>query len=152
MDEKEKVLNKMRSLCSRGEHCSADIRKRLEKYVNLNAGEIVETLLKEQYINDLRYATAFARDKSSLLGWGATKISLALSKNGIAQDTISQAISMIDEDASLKRLTSLMSTKYRSLKGEKEEQMRKLKVFRYALGRGYSYEQIKRVYDTIRPN
>lgn len=162
MEERERVLNKMRALCSRSEHCRSDIRKRLEKYVNLDAEEIVEILCKEQFINDLRYAVAFARDKSSLQGWGERKIKLALARNGVEESVIKEALEEIDEVAADKKLDALLRTKYRSLRSEtmrknsttddQEEYTLKMKIFRYALSRGYSYDQIEKLYDTIRSN
>ena len=70
----EKVADKMRRMCSRREYCVADIRKKLLVQLDGNAAEadeIIAMLLNEKYVDDLRYASAYARDKSSISGWGA---------------------------------------------------------------------------------
>ena len=82
----EKVADRMRRLCSRREYCVGDIRKKLMVQLEGNAAEaaeILEHLMKEKYIDDLRYASAYARDKASISGWGATKIRYMLSAKGI---------------------------------------------------------------------
>ena len=87
MEEKFRILlDRMMVLCSKREYCEADIRKRLEKEA-LKSGYpeepgiwqqavdgIVDTLKREKYIDDSRYARAFVRDKSSISGWGRVKI------------------------------------------------------------------------------
>ena len=67
------------------------------------------------YLSDLRYATAFARDKSSLSGWGAGKIRYALSIKGIDSETVGAALNEIDASRASDRLDRLLSAKYKSL-------------------------------------
>ena len=72
-----KVTDRMRTLCSRREYCSADIMKKAMTALDgdrAQAEAVVAKLIDEKYIDDLRYSSAFARDKSSIAGWGETKI------------------------------------------------------------------------------
>ena len=66
--EKQRLLERMMRLCSLSEHCIGDIRKKVERVNPDWCDEIVGRLCKEGYINEMRYARAFARDKSSLAG------------------------------------------------------------------------------------
>ena len=62
----EKALDKMRRLCSRREYCISDIRSKLMKELDGDSGKVdtaLKKLIDERYVSDLRYATAFARDK-----------------------------------------------------------------------------------------
>ena len=82
----EKVLDRMRNLCSRREYCRSDIMKKVLKALDgdrTGAEKITETLVREKYIDELRYSSAFARDKASIAGWGETKIRYMLSAKGI---------------------------------------------------------------------
>ena len=45
---------------------------------------IVAALVEDGYADDRRYAAAFAREKSSITGWGPVKIRMALSAKGIS--------------------------------------------------------------------
>lgn len=139
----------MRRLCSRREYCVSDIRKKLMVQLDGNApeaGEILEHLISERYVDDLRYASAYARDKASISGWGATKIRYMLSAKGISPEVISQALEEIDVSKAQVRLDKLLENKFKSLK---DDPQCKLKMLRFGLGRGYAYEDVASVVDAL---
>lgn len=145
----EKVADRMRRLCSRREYCVGDIRKKLMVQLEGNAAEaaeILEHLMKEKYIDDLRYASAYARDKASISGWGATKIRYMLSAKGISSEVISQALEEVDSSKAQVRLDKLMENKFKSLK---DDPQCRLKMLRFGLGRGYSYEDVASAVDAL---
>lgn len=145
----EKVADRMRRLCSRREYCVGDIRKKLMVQLDGNAAEaaeILEHLMKEKYIDDLRYASAYARDKASISGWGATKIRYMLSAKGISSEVISQALEEVDSSKAQVRLDKLMENKFKSLK---DDPQCRLKMLRFGLGRGYSYEDVASAVDAL---
>lgn len=132
----------MRRLCSRREYCVNDIRSKLMKALegdDQKVEEALKTLIKEKYIDDLRYATAFARDKASIAGWGEVKIRYMLSAKGIARDVISQALEEVDDAKASIRLQKLLENKYKTLKADPQC---RLKLIRFAMGRGYSYDEV----------
>ena len=138
------------ALCSRREYCRKEILAKLARLEAEDPAGIVEKLCKERYIEELRYATAFARDKSSLQGWGSLKIRVALQAKGIPAETITVALGEIDAPAADARLAALLRNKLHQLRGETDEAVRYRKILRFGLGRGYDYEQIKRTYDNLR--
>lgn len=145
----EKVADRMRRLCSRREYCVGDIRKKLMVQLEGNAAEaaeILEHLMKEKYIDDLRYASAYARDKASISGWGATKIRYMLSAKGFSSEVISQALEEVDSSKAQVRLDKLMENKFKSLK---DDPQCRLKMLRFGLGRGYSYEDVASAVDAL---
>ena len=150
MDEKKvKVTDRLRGLCSRREYCVADVRQKALKALEgdaATAAEVVETLVKEKYVDDLRYASAFARDKASIQGWGEVKIRYMLSAKKISRDVIDQALSEIDAERASSKLQKLLETKYKSLK---EDPQCRLKLLRYGLGRGYGYDEVSKVVDSL---
>jgi regulatory protein len=137
-----KVTDRLRGLCSRREYCVDDVRQKALKALEGDAeaaAEVVETLIKDKYVDDLRYASAFARDKASIQGWGEVKIRYMLSAKKISRDIIDQALGEIDQSRASSKLSKLLETKYKSLR---EDPQCRLKLLRYALGRGYSYEEV----------
>ena len=148
--DKDVMLSRMMRLCARSEHCCADIRRKLAGLAEEEREEVLGTLRREGYLDDARYARAFARDKSSLQGWGNLKISVALQQKGIPPEAIAAALGEIDANAAAGRLEQLLRTKWNALRGEADPRKREAKLLRYALGRGYSYDQIRKVYDNIR--
>ena len=108
-----------------------------------NAAEhVVAKLIEEKYVDDLRFASAFARDKASIQGWGALKIRYMLSAKGVAKDVINTALEEVDGGKASDRLQKLIENKYRSLKDDPQW---KLKLLRFGLGRGYSYDELNEV-------
>lgn len=142
MSDINKILDNLRRQCSRREYCRSDVFKKAEKALDGDreaAQKVVDTLVEERYVDDLRYASAFARDKSSIAGWGAVKIRYMLSAKGIDKEIISQALEDIDRTKADNRLEKLLENKRRTLK---EDPQWKLKLLRFAMGRGYSYDQV----------
>ena len=108
--------------------------------------QILNTLVSERYVDDLRYASAYARDKASISGWGSTKIRYMLSSKGISSETIALALEEIDSDKAQSRLDKLMENKFRTLK---DDPQCRLKMLRFGLGRGYAYDEVASVVDVL---
>ena len=149
MDTADKILNNLRRQCSRREYCTADVLKKAEKALDgdhQQAVKVLNVLVEEKYVDDRRYAAAFARDKSTISGWGAVKIRYMLSAKGISRDIISEALEEVDVRKADDRLRKLLENKNRSLK---EDPQRKMKLLRFALGRGYSYDEVSAILNVI---
>lgn len=150
--DQQKVSDRMKALCSRREYCLSDIRK---KVMTLLDGDesgtqaVLDQLVEQKYVDDLRYASAFARDKSSIAGWGEVKIRYMLAAKGISRDIISEALAEIDEQKACGRLEKLISNKARSLTGDPQVRM---KLLRFGLGRGYSYDEVSSVVEQLLRN
>lgn len=146
----KKVADKLRTLCSRREYCRADIMKKALTALDGDVQEaenIVSMLVEERYVDDMRYASAFARDKASIAGWGSVKIRYMLSAKGISKDIINEALQEIDEGKAEARLGKLIENKARALR---DDPQKRLKLLRFALGRGYEYEEVKHVLDGLK--
>lgn len=141
-----KLLSRLQTLCSRREYCTADIREKLSKSDAEDPDEVLSSLIADGFLSDSRYAAAFARDKSSLAGWGPVKISFALSAKGISKEDISAALAGIDAPKASERLEKLLEAKYKSLR---EDPQCRLKLLRFALGRGYRYEDVASLVDAV---
>ena len=149
VNDPQKVADRMRALCSRREYCRKDVMKKVMTALDgdvAKAEEVVAKLVEERYVDDLRYATAFARDKASIAGWGEAKIRYMLSSKGIDRELIAQALDEVDDKRAEIRLEKLMENKVRSLK---DDPQRRLKLLRFGLGRGYSYDQVTEMIDKM---
>jgi regulatory protein len=149
-DEKTLILGRMMRLCAGREYCRSEIRRKLAALPATDAQDILDTLCREGYLDDARYARAFARDKSALQGWGSLKIKLALQQKQIDAEAIAAALECIDLPAADARMEQLLRAKWKALAREEDPARKEAKFFRYALGRGYGYEEIKRIYDYLR--
>ena len=148
-DSMEKVLNNLRRQCSRREYCSSDIIQKASKALDGDrdaAQRVLDKLVEEKYVDDLRYASAYAREKSSISGWGEVKIRYMLSAKGISRDIISKALDEVDVRKADDRLRKLLENKYRALKDDPQW---KMKLLRFALGRGYQYDEAASVLQEV---
>ena len=143
------VLNKFQALCSKSEQCSSDIYRKLLKALEGNeagAQEILDSLIADKFIDDVRYAAAFARDKARLEGWGPLKIRFRLRGKGIPDSAIAEGLRQIDADQADEKLMRLLQAKCKSLQGDPQI---KFKLLKYALGRGFDYEKIAPMVDKV---
>lgn len=144
-----KVADRMRALCSRREYCRKDVLKKVMTALDGDAAkaeEVVGKLVEERYVDDRRYAAAFARDKASIAGWGTAKIRYMLAAKGVDREIIASALEEIDVNRADARLEKLMENKARSLK---DDPQRRIKLLRFGVGRGYAYEEVSSMIDRI---
>ena len=142
MKDTAKILDNLRRQCSRREYCTSDVFTKAMKGLDGDkeaADKVVAKLVEEKYVDDRRYSEAYAREKSAISGWGLVKIKYMLSAKGISKEVISQALAEIDTDKAEARLEKLLENKFRTLK---DDPGWKMKLLRFALGRGYSYEEV----------
>lgn len=148
-DQQKRILDRLRGLCSRREYCYADVLKKAKDALDDDAQaakEVADVLVEDKYVDDLRYASAFARDKSAIQGWGEVKIRYMLSAKGVSRDVIDKALEEIDQDKADSRLEKLLQNKLKSLK---DDPQCRLKLLRFALGRGYSYDEVNSLINTL---
>ena len=143
------VTDKLRNLCSRREYCSSDIRRKALTALDNDregADKVMDLLIKDKYVDDYRYSCAYARDKASIAGWGPSKIRYILSSKGVARDVIDRAMLEIDESKADQRLDRLVRSRYASLRNDPQV---RVKLLRYVVGRGYSYDEASSVIDEL---
>ena len=149
MEEYSKVLDRLQAQCSKREYCSSDVyRKALKAFEGDRemADRILRSLQDDRFVDDMRYAAAFAREKSRLSGWGPAKISYMLSGKGIPKAVVAEALREIDEGEADRKMRSVLEAKYRTLAGDPQE---KFKLLKFGLTRGYDYDKIAPVVDDI---
>ena len=147
--EKDKVLPYLQDLCAKREYCSSDILKKAEAALEgdrQGAQEMLDSLVADRFVDDARYAAAFARERSSLTGWGPDKIRYSLMMKGISKADITAALGEIDPEAAGARMDKLIAAKCRTLQGDP---FIKFKLIKYALSRGYRYDDVAPAVDRI---
>jgi len=129
--------------CSRAETCSFDMRRKLEAWgVNPEETEgIIRHLKENRFIDDERYARAYVRDKVRFSGWGKRKIDRMLQAKRIGRETREAAFAEIGAPDDAGKLRKLLTEKARAVKAQNRYELR-VKLFRFALGRGFTSDQI----------
>jgi len=140
-----RCLSRLQKLCSKAEYCRADIYRKALKDLEGDeeaAAQVVEALLADKYIDDARYAAAYAREKATLQGWGPVKIRFQLRGKGVSDAHIAAALEEIEPDKAEARLAKLLESKAKTLKGDPQG---RLKLIKFALSRGYDYDVVKKM-------
>lgn len=148
--DETKALSRMADLCARREYCVFDIKTKLMRY-NLNAAtieRIIEQLIKEKYIDELRFTKSFINDKMRFNKWGKIKIDFALRQKNIPQSIISEAFLDFSDEQLNDSLEQLLSAKWKTIKG-KTEHDRRTKLIRFGLGRGFEMSNILAFIDKL---
>ncbi len=141
-------------LCSKREVCTGKARELMWRWgvaANIQE-EIIAELIKYKYIDDLRYARFFVRDKSRFSAWGKHKITENLRVKRIPAEFIRQAIEEeYPEDDSNENLHKIMQQKLRNIKYKDVYDLRN-KLVRFGLSRGYGHDEVFREVENITKN
>ncbi len=139
----EQALQRLSALCSRGEHSSAEVRRRALAWQlsEADAERLVDYLLDERYVDDARYCRAFVLDKLRYNHWGRMKIYQMLRMQGLDEADIRQGMEAIDEEEYRKILTHVVQSKARTLADEDPRQ-RQAKILRHAASRGFELDAL----------
>ena len=141
--EEKKVLERLQRQCARMESCTFDVRRKALTAMEGDADaadRIVSSLVKDRFVDDRRYAAAFAREKSSLQGWGPVKIRFQLRAKGVSDAIIAEALQEVDPEKAASKLDKLAADRYRLLKGDPQCRLKLLKAL---LSRGYGYDEVE---------
>lgn len=152
----EQALNSLQRTCSRMERTKSDIRRSLYRFgIDPSDSEkIISKLEEEHYVDEKRYAESFVREKSSLQKWSRKRIILSLSSKGIPKEYIESAVSEnIEETKENENLKSILLKRYNKIANSvnNEYELRK-KLFSYAAIKGYEFDEINDILDTICKN
>ncbi len=140
---KEQALQKLRHYCRYQERCRSEVKNKLfELGVSKNDyDELVMELIEENYLDEERFALAFAIGKFKMKQWGRKKIHFSLKEKMVSDKCIQKALDQIKEKDYMHVLQKLAKEKYTSLKNE-QWMIRKKKTMDYLLQKGYEAELV----------
>lgn len=140
----QQALSRLAALCSRGEHCTGEMRDKMRRWGVADEAQerIVNYLVEHKYIDDERFARAFVHDKLEYNGWGRRKIEQALRLKRVASDILDRVLDETEGDSYEEKLRPLLAQKRKSIKAKDARELT-MKLIRFAMGRGYTYEQIR---------
>jgi len=149
---KEEALEKLRHFCGYQERS----RKQVERKMNLlhiateNQEEILQVLELENFINQQRFTTQYARGKSRMKGWGMVKITRNLSFELGKDFDADLALESADLEMAKQKLRKDLIKKYQTLSTKADPDW-KGKLLRFCISRGFemeeSLEEIKRMHE-----
>ncbi len=147
---KEQALQKLRQYCAYQERSHSEVRDKLYQLGiwKKDHDEILGSLIEDNYLNEERFAIAYAGGKYRMKQWGRVRIRYALKQKEVGEYLIKKALKQIDEEEYLALLEKVATERYVSLKGE-QYLVRKKKTLDYLIQRGFEHELIHPVVEKL---
>ena len=148
MITEDQAFQKLSALCARAEHCSHEMAEKMRKWDMADdaVARIMERLTKERYVDDERYCRFFVRDKIRYNKWGRRKVEQALYMKRIPGDIAARVLDEVDPDVYADILRPLLAAKRKTTKAASDYELNG-KLTRFALGRGFTPDVIRRCLD-----
>ncbi|GGI56475.1 regulatory protein RecX [Winogradskyella haliclonae] len=144
LDEAQKILE---NYCAYQERCHKEVTDKLRnmRMIPEAVDTIVVHLIENNYLNEERFAKAFARGKFRIKKWGKNRIIRELKFRQVSKYSIDSALKEIDSDDYSETLHELTQKRIAQVK-EKNIYKKKKKVADYLLYRGWEsnlvYEKV----------
>jgi regulatory protein len=140
---KEQAFKKAGEYCAYQERCQQEVRDKVYSW-GLHRDDvepIIAQLINDGFINEERFARAFAGGKFRIKKWGRVKIKNELKAKKISDYCIRKAMEEIDEKDYLKALKAVIDKK---AKENKEAKLLKKanKIAAYCISRGFESEAV----------
>jgi regulatory protein len=142
------ALIKAQSSCAYQERCQQEMRDKLYEWgLYTDAVEnIIADLISTNFLNEERFAKAYAGGKFRIKKWGRIKIKMELKSRKISDYCIKKAMEEINDKDYLKTINELIAKKSKEIKGGKV-QIRNYKIAQYIASKGFEqsliWEQLK---------
>jgi len=132
------IYKKMTSYCAYQERCLMEVRLKLKPFPLQEKvhDAIIAELVRDNYLNEERFAKVFASGKFRIKQWGKNKIYLALQQKQIPEFFILESLSEIDQDEYVKTLKNIIKKKRKELSGKDISKLN-LKLAKFAHSKGY---------------
>jgi regulatory protein len=146
------ALGKIQKYCAYQERCHSEVRKKLFEYELKphEIDEIITQLIVSGFLNEERYAKAFAGGKFRMKKWGRLKIVHALEANGVSKNCIKSGLAEIDPDDYQKALREILEKKSSEV-DEPNLYSRRDKLSKFAIQKGYEPELVWKILREILP-
>jgi regulatory protein len=137
------AAEKMRNWCAYQERSQNEARQKLYEFrlePEITESIIIE-LINENYLNDERFAMAFASGKFRIKQWGKIKIKMGLRQHKISDYCIKKALESIGDTDYEKALVKVIEKKLNHTKGG-DQRKNFYTVSNHAISRGFESELV----------
>ena len=140
----EKALQKIKHFCSYQERSHQEVKEKLYSFGLYKADVelLLSQMIEENYLNEERFAIAFAGGRFRIKKWGRIKIGNELKQRRISEYCIKRGLASIDEKEYMNTLQKLFEKKQESLKAEKNSSIKKQKTWSFLMQRGFEPQLI----------
>jgi regulatory protein len=143
----KEALAKLQKYCAYQDRCHKEVEQKLKQMRMIPEAieRITVDLIKDNHLNEERFAKAYVRGKFSIKKWGKVRLTLELRQRQISKYVIKTALAEINPDDYLQTFHALAEKKAPTL-AETNPFKRKKKLADYLLYRGWESHL---VYDKV---
>lgn len=142
---------KIEYFCAYQERCHSEVESKLYSWglSSEQVGQLVADLIENNFLNEGRFAEAYASGKFRIKKWGKRKIFLHLKQKRVSEYSINKALNDLDEDEYLETIRHLISRKHQETKGNKWEKRKK--TLSYLQNKGFESGLVREQVDELFP-
>lgn len=136
VDEAKRAIERY---CAYQERCHQEITTKLKSMRMIPAAidQIIAHLIQHNFLNEERFARAFARGKFRNKKWGRSRIVRELKQRKIGKYNIDQALKELEEEDYEGVFDTLSRKRLQQLDSEKDKYKKRKKLADYLLYRGW---------------
>ncbi|MDY3509834.1 regulatory protein RecX [Riemerella anatipestifer] len=140
----DEIKLKMVNYCTYQDRCHQEVEQKMREFMLIPEAkdEILLYLMRENFLNEERFARSYVRGKFYHKSWGRKKIVSHLKFKGVSEKLINIAMEEIDEEEYLEVLNKLTEKYINSLKSGTDFE-KKQRAVRYLLGKGYELDVVQ---------
>jgi regulatory protein len=149
---KDQALQKLKHYCGYQERCHTEVKEKLYSFglYKQEVEECISLLIEEEYLNEERFAIAYAGGKFRMKGWGKIKIRHALKEKGVSEYCINNALKEINSEQYETCLHRIAANKWGELRSEKSVFIKMKKAQDHLLQKGFEMNLVQRVIASLR--
>lgn len=145
------ALARAAALCDKCEQCSPDIIRKLAAWgiPASDTAKIIDRLRQTRYLDDMRFARAYAHDKMAYSGWGRNKILQGLWAKRLGREYIEASCDELDEEEYNDIARRVIRSKVRSLPEGLSTYENRMKVMRFGVQRGFEARLVSQIINRL---
>ena len=149
----QQAKEKIQHYCSYQERSHQEVRNKLFGYglYRNEVEEIISNLITDGFLNEERFAKAYAGGKFRMKKWGRIKITHALEAKGVSKNCIRIGLKEIDNSKYVESLRELLTSKSKTLQEDNIYTTRD-RLSKYAMQKGYESELVWSMLREILPD
>lgn len=141
---------RIEAFCAYQERCEYEVILKLNSWkIHYNdIQKLVDHLVDFRFLDNERFAEAYAQGKFRIKRWGKQKIRVKMKEKRLSDSMISSALDKIDEMEYQQTIEELIASKFRQLKDDHSWE-NKVKVRRFLLNRGFENELVYKALERL---
>ena len=149
----DEIKRKLENYCVYQDRCHKEIEQKMREYNLIPEAKemLLLSLMKDNFLNEERFAKSYARGKFRIKSWGKQRIIRELKFRDISAYNIKTALKEINEEEYIATVYRITENRNEVI-SEPNIYKRKKKLIDFLIRKGYEYDLIFRTIDMVIKN